>query len=127
MQNQREKNTCLILGASSANSVDDSLNRVGPFSEVRNLMGLVHNAEDNAGLVLVVCRELAPDAGELGVGRPTLTDDSTVPACIVVKVDDDVGFGGGTEGGVHDGIVALEEASVETAAELRSSELPSEG
>jgi hypothetical protein len=49
--------------------------------------GLVHQAKGNSGVALVLGRDLRPKAGELGVCRSALANDSTVPTGIVVDVD----------------------------------------
>ena len=45
-------------------------------------MRLVHDAESDLGVSLVLGRNLAPKVGKLGVCRSTLADDLTVPAGI---------------------------------------------
>ena len=52
------------------------------------IMGLVHDTKDDLGLALVLGSKLAPNAGELCVGRTSLSNDSSVPACIIVNVND---------------------------------------
>ena len=44
-------------------------------------------AQDDALVGAVLGGELRPDGGELVVGRATLSDDLTVPACVVVLCD----------------------------------------
>lgn len=49
---------------------------------------LVHETKSNLVVVLVLCRDLRPEADELGIGRTALTDNGAVPARVVVDVDD---------------------------------------
>lgn len=53
-----------------------------------NTHRLVHHAERNFVVALVLGGNLRPKAGELGVGGSALADDLAVPTCVVVDVDD---------------------------------------
>lgn len=48
---------------------------------------LVHHTESNLGVALVFGSNLRPKARELGIGRAALSNDSAVPAGVVVDVD----------------------------------------
>ena len=52
------------------------------------IMRLIHDTKDDPGLALVLSRKLTPNAGELCIGWTTLPNNSSIPACIVVNVDD---------------------------------------
>jgi hypothetical protein len=49
--------------------------------------GLVHQTKGNSGVALVLGRDLRPKAGELGVCRSALSNNTTVPTGVVVDVD----------------------------------------
>lgn len=49
------------------------------YSDVRDIVGLVHDTEDNTALRSVLGSKLAPQTGELSVGGTALPNDSAVP------------------------------------------------
>ena len=55
---------------------------------IGNTYRLVHKAERNLSVALVLGGNLRPDAGELSVSRSALANNSAVPAAVVVEVDD---------------------------------------
>ena len=108
-------------GASVADCGHDGLEGVGPDGDVE-IMGLVHQTEDDVGLVGVRLRELGPDGDEVVVGRSTvLANNAAVPAGIVVDVDDAVSAGG--EAGLDQTIVVGKECRVKLTAELMGDEV----
>ena len=112
-------------GAGGADGVDGGLEGVGPDADVE-VVGLVHQAEDDVGLAGVGLGELGPEGGEVVVGGAALADDVAVPAGVVVDVDDAVGAGG--QAGSHDVVVGGEEVGVERTAEHSVDEvLPADG
>lgn len=78
-------------------------------------MRLVHDTEDDPGLVGILCGQLGPDACVLGSSWSTLVDDSTVPSGIVVEINDDICAGG--KALLHGGIVLREEAGIDCSTE----------
>lgn len=96
----------LRLGTSGTDRIDGSLNRCGPLGVVWDIMWLVHQAEDDLGLVLVLGSEKCPHRCEVGIGRTALSDDPSVPPCIVVQVNHNVRPGGQ---GCLDEVVELSE------------------
>ena len=60
------------------------LNGVDPGGDGRDVVGLVHDTEDDTLIGSVLLSELGPDASKLVVGRATLGDDSAIPASVVV-------------------------------------------
>jgi hypothetical protein len=113
-------------GTSITDGSDSGLNGLDPRGEL-DVMWLVHDAEDDTLLVLVLGCELAPDVGELLVGRATLADDSTVPPGVVVQVDDDVRLGALGERELHGLVIPSEEALGDGTANRRLHKLPGEG
>ncbi len=77
----------VLGGARLTDGRDGRLDGAGPGVDVE-IVRLVHEAENDAGRAGILGRQLAPEAGELSVSRSALPDDATVPACIVVDVDD---------------------------------------
>ena len=53
-------------------------------------MRLVHQPEHDFRLPSVLFGQLGPNAGELSIGRSTLTDNRPVPSGIVVEVQDGI-------------------------------------
>jgi hypothetical protein len=51
-------------------------------------MGLVHETEGDLGVAGVFGGDLSPQAGELSVGGSSLADNGTVPARVVMHVND---------------------------------------
>ena len=74
----------VVLSTSLADGVDGTLDGVDPGGDRVEIVGLVHDAEDDALVRTVLLRELRPEALELRVGGTTLGDDATVPASVVV-------------------------------------------
>lgn len=74
-------------GAGLADGGHGGLDRGGPLVDV-DVVRLVHDAERNLGVRLVLGGDLAPEGSELSIGRSTLTNDRTVVAGVVVDVDD---------------------------------------
>lgn len=76
-------------------------------------MRLVHDAEGDFRVRTVFLGELFPDIGELGVGGAALTDDLSVPAGVVVEVEDaEDGVGG--EAALDEAVVLTEVVGVES-------------
>ena len=48
---------------------------------------LVHQTKRNLVVALVLCRNLGPKAGELGVSGTTLAYDGTVPTSVIVDIN----------------------------------------
>ena len=74
----------VVLGTSSTDGVDDSLDRVGPGGNGWDIMWLVHDTKNDPLLAAVFLSELRPQTGELGVSWTTLSNDTAVPARVVV-------------------------------------------
>lgn len=53
-------------------------------------MGLVHDAKDNLAVTLVVSGQLRPEADELVIGWTALSDNATVPAGVVVDINNTI-------------------------------------
>ena len=104
-------------GAGVADGGDGGLRGVGPGVHVE-VVGLVHDAEDDVGLGGVLLGELRPHGGEVVVGRAArgLADDLTVPAGVVVDVNNAAGVGG--EARFNDAVVAGEIGFIEGSTEL---------
>lgn len=89
-------------------------------------MGLVHQAEHNVLLRLVLGSKLRPDIGELGVGGTALADDGAVPARVVVQVENAGRACGKTA--LNQLVVRGEESCVKGSAErVLDHVLPAEG
>lgn len=76
----------LARGARIADGRHDELDRVGPGVDVGDVVGFVHDAEDDLGAGGVFLRQLGPERDELVVGRAALADDLAVPAGVVVDL-----------------------------------------
>jgi hypothetical protein len=50
-------------------------------------MRLVHNAEGDLGLAAILLRQLLPDVCQLRIGRSSLSNNRSVPTCIVVDIE----------------------------------------
>jgi hypothetical protein len=74
----------VVGGACSTDGIDDILDGGGPFRNRIEVMGFVHETENNPRVAAVLGGELSPEARELIVGRTSLADDSAVPASVVV-------------------------------------------
>ena len=118
-----------VLGGSGlADGGDSSLDGGGPGVDVLEIMGLVHDTESDLGLRSVLGGQLRPDGGELGVGgAAAAADDGTVPAGVVVEVDD-TQLSAGVQAVCNLGVVLRKERAVEVAAEGIANEvLPADG
>ena len=92
-----------VLRAGLTSGVDHELDSVDPRSDVRKIVGLVHDTtivtdiniacgreaftgilQNDAVILTVFRRQLRPDRRKLLVGRTTLTDDLTVPTSVVM-------------------------------------------
>lgn len=98
----------------SADGGDSGLDGLGPGRDGQ-VVGLVHDAEDDVGVVGVLGGKRRPESGELVVGRAALADDLAVPAGIVVDVQDALGPGG--EAARHQVVVVGEVGGVEVTAD----------
>lgn len=116
----------VVRSSGGADSVDSSLHGVDPGRDRRNIVRLVHDAENDALVAAILLSELSPDALELGVGGTTLSNDAPVPARVVVQVDDDEDVGTGVQGGLDGLVIARQETLADGTAEGRSHELPGE-
>lgn len=89
--------------------------------------GFIHNAKCHLGLVDVVRCDLRPEIGELIIGRSSLTNNASIPACIVVNIDDAHG-GTSIDAALDLLVVGGKVRSVQFAAELVvHQELPAHG
>ena len=112
-------------GAVMTNGFDGNLNAGSPGGHVE-IVRLVHQAEDDVALRGVFPRELGPETGELLIRWSSLTDDATVPAGVVVHVED--AEGACCETCLHDLVVGVEEGLVQWTSEIVVDEvLPSDG
>jgi len=78
------------LGTGLTDSGDGSLDSGGPGADDK-VVWLVHDTKGNLVVVGVLGSELRPERAELGVGWATLTNDGTVPARVVVDINDTEG------------------------------------
>ena len=112
-------------GAVMTNGIDGILNAGGPNGHVE-IVRLVHQTEDDVTLRGVFPRELSPKTSELFIRWSPLTDDATVPASVVVHVED-------TESAccetcLHNAVVGVEKGLVQWTSEIIVDEvLPSDG
>lgn len=114
-----------VVGGDGADGGDGGLDRLGPRGH-GEVVGLVHDAKDDVGVVGVLRRERRPQRRELVVGGAALADDLAVPARVVVDVDD--ALGARREAARHEGVVAGEVGGVEVAADDAVGEvLPADG
>lgn len=112
-------------GTGLADGSDGSLDGSSPGGHGK-VVGLVHQAERDVLLRLVLGSDLRPDIGELGVCGSTLTDDAAVPAGVVVQVDDAEGAGG--QAALHQLVVSSENGSIKSTAKCVLGEiLPADG
>lgn len=96
------------------------------MEEGRLTYRLVHHAESNLGVALVLGGNLRPDAGELGVGRTALADNGAVPAAVVVEVDD-TQCSAGIQAALDLLVVGGPVVGVEGAADAVDEVLPTDG
>lgn len=61
---------------------DGFLNCASPLVDIWHIVGLVHQTEDDLVIASVFRCELRPKVGKLCVGRSSLSDDLSIPACI---------------------------------------------
>lgn len=101
---------------------------IGPLAQrVVWTYRFVHQTESNLGVPFVLSRELRPKASELGVGRASLPDDRTIPASVVVNVDDTKG-GTGVQASLDLLVIGREVVGVKvTTKVVVEQELPSDG
>ena len=69
----------LASGTSGTDGGDGGLDGDGPGGH-GEVVGFVHDAEDDLGVGRIFCSQLAPQICELGVGRTALANNTTVPA-----------------------------------------------
>ena len=77
-------------------------------------MRLVHDAKDDLALSLVDVGQLRPDASKLLICRSTLTDNATIPSCIVVDIND--ARGSGVQADLDKSVVLSKVVGVERAS-----------
>jgi hypothetical protein len=88
--------------------------------------GLVHHTESNLGVALVLGSNLRPKAGKLDVGRTALANNGTVPAAVVVHVDNAHG-GAGIQAALDLLVVGGPVVGVEGTADGVDQVLPADG
>lgn len=87
---------------------------------------LVHQTKSDLVVSLVLRRNLRPETGELGVSGTTLTHDGTVPASIVVNVNN-AKRGTRVQAALDQPIVGLPVVGIEGATKVVvEKELPSD-
>lgn len=93
-------------GACISDGGNSLLARRGPERDVE-IMRLVGEAEDDLRGASVLGRQLRPETGKLGVGRPCrrLPDDVSVEACECLQVEDAVGGSG--QAGLHERVIVF--------------------
>lgn len=104
-------------GACLADGGDGGLDGSSPGGDVGDIVRLVHDAKCHLRGRGVLGGELRPERGELSVGHAGLPYDVTVPASVVVDVDDAEGGAGG-EAVLHQGVVVAKVGGIEGAAEV---------
>jgi len=114
---------CVGGGTSGSNSVDDCLQSVGPSLDVE-IVGFIHEPEDNLLVVGVESRHFGPKIRKLGIRRATLTDNSSIPSSVIVDIDDDVGAK--SKGSVHDTLVGRQRGLIQGTSQRWLNILPSE-
>ena len=92
--------------------VDVMQEAVGELTLVR----LVHDAHYYFILLRILCRQLAPQTGEVTVFGSTLTNDLSVPAGVVVNIDNTVSTSDQTS--LDQGVVFGEIRRVQRATDL---------
>lgn len=103
-----------MVSSHGADGSDRGLDGLGPGGDGQ-VVGLVHDAEDDVGVVGVLCSKRRPERGKLVVGGTALADDLAVPAGVVVDVDDALGSRG--EAARHQVVVVGKVGGVEVAAD----------
>lgn len=77
--------------SAGTDSTDSALQSSGPGVDVRDVMRLIHESENDFGLVRVFRRETSPKASELAGVDTSLPDNATIVPSVVVDVDNTVG------------------------------------
>lgn len=82
----------VVLAGGGADCLDDFLDGLAPETHVE-VVGLVHDTEDDIGVGGVLGCECGPDGDEVLVSHGTvaLTNDLAVPSCIVVDINNTLG------------------------------------
>lgn len=62
------------------------------YVDIRNIMGLIHNTEDDLRLRSVFLRKLSPKAHKLGICGSTLSNNTSVPLFKSQKVERPVSY-----------------------------------
>jgi hypothetical protein len=118
------KKEVLRGGTGLADSSDGSLNGSSPSSHGK-VMGLVHQSKRDVLLRLVLRGNLRPNISELSVGGSTLTDDSAIPAGVVVQINDTKGTG--SEAALNQLVVGSKDSGIKcTAKRVLGEVLPSD-
>ena len=74
-------------GAGFADGVNHLLKSISPRNHLE-IMGFVDKAKDDFRLGSIFGGELGPERDKISVWRATLTNNSAIPACVVVDIDD---------------------------------------
>lgn len=115
-------------GTGLADRGDGGLDGGGPGGDVGDVVGLVHETEGDLWLGSVLGGQLRPERGELGVSDTStaLADNVSVPATVVVDVDD--AEIGDSQARGHESIVSGKVGGVEgTTKAVVKEVLPSNG
>jgi hypothetical protein len=112
-------------GAGLADGGHGGLDGGGPGVD-GDIVRLVHEAESDLVVALVLGSDLGPDAGEVVVGGSALADNGAVPASVVVQVNDAKG-GARSQAALDLSIVDLPVSSVQGAADGVDKVLPADG
>ena len=83
---------------------------------------LVHYAKSDFRVALVLRCELGPETRELRIGRPALTNDSSVPAGVIVDIDD-TQRGASVQAALHKLVVVTGVGRVQVPAQLAVDEV----
>ena len=71
----------------TADGGNDGLNCLSPYCYAWDIVGLVHDAEDDFGLAGVFAGKLRPETCKLSITWSALTYDFAIPASVVVDID----------------------------------------